>query len=266
MNALSKTAMSPQAEADSVRAPTEPKKDRVVAALSSDGSALKKYQTFFVGETGLGKLFRYEMTMLFAAGVRGALGYLLRRKLFPGLMAGAGSGLNFGRDIVLRCPGRMRLGDNVTIDDGCALDARGASGAEDFTIGSNTLIARSTELVVKQGFIRIGSNCSIGSYCSFSAVSGIEIGDDVMIAGKAYIGGGRYKMALDGRPMMHQGLETRGPVVIGNDVWIGAGSTIMDGVRIGAGAVIGAGSLVRDDVPANAIISGNPQRIVMFRQ
>jgi acetyltransferase-like isoleucine patch superfamily enzyme len=243
----------------------EPKKDRVVEALSAEGSALEKYRTFFVGEPGWGKLLRYELTILLASGTRGALGYLLRKKLYPKLFGRSGSGMNFGRSIALRCPGRMTLGDNVTIDDGCALDVRGASDPGDFAIGAGTLVARSTELVVKQGFIRIGRNCSIGSNCTFSAVSGIAIGDDVMIAGQTYIGGGRYKMALDGRPMLQQGLETKGPVTIGNDVWIGAGSLILDGVTIGDGAVIGAGTLVRADVPPNAIVVGSPQRLIRYR-
>nr|WP_247738906.1 acyltransferase [Shimia sp. R9_2] len=159
----------------------------------------------------------------------------------------------------------MSLGESVTIDDGCALDARGAASADDFSIGPRTLIARDTVLLVKNNHLRIGADCSIGSQCNLSGVSGIEIGDHCIIAGQCYFGGGRYKMALGEGPMVTQGLETKGPVVLGNDVWVGAHVSILDGVRIGNGAVIAAGSVVTSDVDDNAIVAGVPARVIRLR-
>lgn len=57
----------------------------------------------------------------------------------------------------------------------------------------------------------------------------------------------------------------KGDIKIGNDVWVGAKSTIMSGVTIGDGAVIGAGSTITKDVPPFAIVVGNPGRIVKYR-
>ena len=253
-------------KSDLHEAAAPPAKDRVIDALSSEGSALQKYQTFFVGRTGLRALLRYEIAMLLAAQRAGALGYLLRKKLYPGLFGRAGRGLNFGRGLSLRCPSKMHIGDNVAIDDDCALDARGAKGTDDFVIGDNTLIARRTELVVKQGYLRIGVHCSIGSQSTLSAVSGIEIGDHAIIAGQCYFGGGRYKNTLGAGPMVAQGLETKGPVVLGKDVWIGAGVRVIDGVSIGSGAIIGAGAVVTSDIPPNAIAVGIPARVIAERR
>ena len=59
--------------------------------------------------------------------------------------------------------------------------------------------------------------------------------------------------------------NTKGDVNIGNDVWIGNGATIMSGVTIGNGAVIGANAVVTKDVPAYAIVAGNPARIIKYR-
>jgi acetyltransferase-like isoleucine patch superfamily enzyme len=60
-------------------------------------------------------------------------------------------------------------------------------------------------------------------------------------------------------------LDERKPVVIGNDVFIGAHVTVLDGVTIGDGAVIGAGAVVREDVPPYAVAAGVPARIVKYR-
>ena len=59
--------------------------------------------------------------------------------------------------------------------------------------------------------------------------------------------------------------ECKGNITIGNDVWIGAKSTIMSGVKIGDGAVIGSGSVVAKDVPPYAIVVGNPAKIIKYR-
>ncbi|ACL58182.1 CatB-related O-acetyltransferase [Methylobacterium nodulans] len=59
--------------------------------------------------------------------------------------------------------------------------------------------------------------------------------------------------------------DTRGDVLIGHDVWLGASSTILSGARIGSGAVVGASSLVRGQVPPYAIVAGNPAKVVRYR-
>ena len=65
---------------------------------------------------------------------------------------------------------------------------------------------------------------------------------------------------------MNMGHPTcKGDIHVGNDVWIGATSTIMSGITIGDGAIIGAGSTVTKDVPPFAIVAGNPGRIVKYR-
>jgi acetyltransferase-like isoleucine patch superfamily enzyme len=58
---------------------------------------------------------------------------------------------------------------------------------------------------------------------------------------------------------------SKGDVVIGNDVWIGRGATILSGVHLGDGAVVGAGSLVATSVPPYAIAAGNPARVIKHR-
>jgi virginiamycin A acetyltransferase len=60
-------------------------------------------------------------------------------------------------------------------------------------------------------------------------------------------------------------ISSKGPIAIGNDVWIGAKAIILSGISIGDGAIVAAGSVVTKDVPAYAIVGGNPARIIKYR-
>ncbi len=60
-------------------------------------------------------------------------------------------------------------------------------------------------------------------------------------------------------------IESKGPIHIGHDVWIGTDSLVMSGINVGTGAVIGAGAVVTKDVPPYAIVAGNPARVIRYR-
>jgi acetyltransferase-like isoleucine patch superfamily enzyme len=58
---------------------------------------------------------------------------------------------------------------------------------------------------------------------------------------------------------------SKGPIIIGNDVWIATGSTVLSGVTIGNGAVVAANSVVTSDVPPYAVVGGSPAKILKYR-
>jgi len=93
----------------------------------------------------------------------------------------------------------------------------------------------------------------------------VHIGDDVMVSANVVIAGGNHGIARVPTPMFYQPCTSRG-IVIGSDVWIGAGAVVLDGVRVGDGAVIGAGAVVTHDVEPYAIVAGNPARLLRYWQ
>ncbi len=115
-----------------------------------------------------------------------------------------------------------------------------------------------------RGFeIEIGDFSGIGTNCQ--SPDNIKIGAHVMMGPDVLILGKNHQFERVDIPMMFQGDKEAPPVVIQNDVWIGARSIILPGVVIGAGAVIGAGSVVTKNVPPFAVCAGNPARVIKYR-
>jgi|SRR5690606_1399910 len=116
--------------------------------------------------------------------------------------------------------------------------------------------------IIGDSKIVIGSDFYINSDCHLYGE--ITIGENVMIGPKTIIWGRDHGMALD-MPMNKQ-KHNSSPILIGDDVWIGARVTILKGVKIGNGVVVGAGSLVTKDIPDFAVVIGNPAKIIKFRK
>ena len=113
--------------------------------------------------------------------------------------------------------------------------------------------------------IKIGDECIIGQNCHISAINRIIIGDHLLTGRWVTITdhshGETDVETLKGNPIMRP-LISKGPVVVGDNVWIGDKATILPGVTIGDGAVIGANAVVTKDVPAYSVVGGNPARII----
>ena len=114
------------------------------------------------------------------------------------------------------------------------------------------------------GTVFIGEN----SYISCNSIIGcneqIHIGSNVMIAENTSIRDTDHVFENLKVPMIQQGVVTN-PVIIKDDVWIGAGVNVLKGVVIGEGAIIAAGAVVTADIPAYAIAGGIPARVIRYR-
>ena len=90
-------------------------------------SSADKYRELVIGQPGWWPLIRFELVMLLASTVPGALGLLLRSKLYPLVLGRVGRNVVFGQHVTLRHPHKIHIGDNVVIDDQCCLDAKGTA-------------------------------------------------------------------------------------------------------------------------------------------
>lgn len=122
------------------------------------------------------------------------------------------------------------------------------------SIGFGSRINKNTELGENSG---IGRNCEI--------MSGVTIGDNVMIGPDVYMCTETHNFSDTSVPMCTQGFKDRKPIIIEDDVWIGARVIILPGVTVGTGAVIGAGAVVSRSVPPYSVAVGNPAKPIKSR-
>ena len=123
-------------------------------------------------------------------------------------------------------------------------------------------------VVIKTGFngsITIKPNVSIYYSTLIDSQSRLEIGENTLISPFCYICNYDHKFENTDKPIKEQGYNPK-PVIIGSDVWVGARTVILKGVRIGKGAVIGGGSVVTKDIPPYSVAVGNPARVVKKRR
>ncbi|WP_245892931.1 acyltransferase [Devosia naphthalenivorans] len=113
-----------------------------------------------------------------------------------------------------------------------------------------------------RGDVEFGAHCTVNPYAMISGK--VRCGDGVRIASHVSIVGFNHGFDDPSVPIHTQKHESRG-IIIGDDVWIGANAVVLDGVRVGRGAVIAAGAVVSKDVPPLAIVGGVPAKVVRFR-
>jgi acetyltransferase-like isoleucine patch superfamily enzyme len=142
-------------------------------------------------------------------------------------------------------PERIRVGRDVTVHPGAFFSVLGEHEGKRYdaslTIGDR---------------VRIGFGLVVG--CAGS----VEIGDDVLIADRVFIGDTYHEYRDVTRPVAHQGPVDPDPVSIGAGAFLGIGCAVLRGVTIGQGAYVGANAVVTRDVPAHTVVAGNPARPV----
>jgi acetyltransferase-like isoleucine patch superfamily enzyme len=236
------------------------------ATMTTAGtSSLRKYQAIAVGTESFWDLVKYELIIAFVAPVPGALGFFLRKNLYRYFLGAVGRDVVIGKGVTIRHSKKIRLGDGVMIDDYAVLDAKGEAN-QGIAVGNNVLIGRNTVLSCKDGDLSICDNANIAMNCLIQSGKNVRIGKNVLMAAYVYIvGGGGHRSSRTDVPIIQQGQTIR-DVVIDDNAWVGAGVTIMDGIRVGRDAIIGAGAVVTQDIPEFAVAAGVPARVLHDRR
>jgi serine acetyltransferase len=137
-------------------------------------------------------------------------------------------------------------------------------------IGADTLIG--VHVTLSAGFVpdldlgpdpivRIGDRCSIGRGSHIVGHQSIEIGDDVYTGPYVYITDQNHAYTDPAMPVGRQ-WPVNDPVVIGSGCWLGTGSIILPGTRLGRNVVVAGGAVVRGDIPDHSVVAGVPAKIV----
>lgn len=227
-------------------------------------SSADKYRELVIGQPGWWPLIRFELVMLLASTVPGALGLLLRSKLYPLVLGRVGRNVVFGQHVTLRHPHKIQIGDNVVIDDQCCLDAKGTDN-RGIAIGNGVFIGRNTILSCKNGDIVIGDYANIGFNCEIFSASRVTVGKSILMAAYTYLVGGDHLYDRIDIPVLEQGRTARG-IEVGDGVWLGTHVVVTDGSTIGRDAIIGAGAVVVGAVPDYAIATGIPAKVQRDRR
>jgi acetyltransferase-like isoleucine patch superfamily enzyme len=112
------------------------------------------------------------------------------------------------------------------------------------------------------GRISIGGGSLINLNVMIAAVDAVTIGEHCMVANGCVITDGNHRFDDPEKPVPWQGFTSKGPVSIGDNVWLGANVVVTSGVTIGRRCVIGANSVVTTDIPQFSIAAGAPARVL----
>ncbi|HXP55719.1 MAG TPA: acyltransferase [Streptosporangiaceae bacterium] len=153
---------------------------------------------------------------------------------------------------------RLYLGFGLTSFTGSRCFVRLGPGARLSVDGTVQLVQATRIYVAHDAHLEIGGGCYLNDSATVICTGHIRIGHRCAVSlNTTILDGNIHELVLGGAPR-----PRTQSVIVGDDVWIGLGATIMPGVKVGDQAVIGAGSVVTADVPSHTVVAGNPARVI----
>lgn len=169
-----------------------------------------------------------------------------------------------GSRITLLNKKNIFLGKNATINRRVIIDGY---CKEKLIIGISTKIGSYSEISCTSHFskygkgFKIGSNSGVGKFAFFGASGGIGIGNDVIMGEYVSFHSENHNFSDPNKLIREQGVSSKG-ILLGNNIWVGAKVTFLDGAKIGDNSVVAAGALVTGQFPNNVVIGGIPAKII----
>lgn len=184
--------------------------------------------------------------------IRGIL--FLRRKVF------------LGKNCTIINKKNIFFGKSVTIEKYTSIDGYASQRVEfgdNSRIGAYSLITCTSHMSFFGKGIKIGSNSAIGQFSEFGSAGGIEIGNDVIMGSYISFHSENHNFNESSKLIREQGVTHSG-IKLGNNIWVGAKVTFLDGSVVGNNCVIAAGAVVTGVFPDNVVIGGVPAKIIKY--
>src|SRR6185437_8164337 len=114
--------------------------------------------------------------------------------------------------------------------------------------------------------IVIGREVQVGRNFFISCTNLVEIGNNVTISERVFIGDNNHSFAHPDMPIMQQPNKVGTPIFVGRGSWIGAGASLLGGTRLGKNNVVGTLSVVKDEFPDHAVIGPEPAKLLFVKR
>jgi acetyltransferase-like isoleucine patch superfamily enzyme len=161
----------------------------------------------------------------------------------------------------IKFPRFVRLGHRCILRTGVIIDA---PGPNPLVLGDDVQLNRGVYLGAFGDHFEVGPRTQFNRNALVDGRGSVRIGSDVMVGPGAQIISYTHKFDRLDVPIWSQGMEGR-EIVIGDDVWIGAGAIVLAGVQVGRGSIVGAGAVVTRSCPPLSILAGVPARVIGTR-
>lgn len=195
------------------------------------------------------------------------IGMLLRGFFRKIVLKKVGKKFFVGKHVKFKCGKRISFGHSATINDYCFINGLSKGGivvGDNFSLGRSSIIDCTGVISELGESLKIGNNVGISPHFTLFVRGSVSIGDDVIVGPNVTIIAENHRFDDLNVPIRIQGAKRTG-INIGNNVWIGASATILDGVTIGNGSIIAAGAVVTKDVEPFSIVGGVPAKLIKQR-
>ena len=158
----------------------------------------------------------------------------------------------------------ISFGKSVTIEKNCFIDGFSSEKiiiGDCVKIGAFSTLSSTSHLSKYGKGLKIGNHSAIGQFAEFGAAGGIEIGNDVIMGSYVSFHSENHNFNDTTRLIREQWVTSKG-IIIGNNVWVGAKATFLDGCIVGNNSIVAAGAVVNGVYPDNSIIAGVPAKVL----
>lgn len=228
----------------------------------SPSHKIGRYVERVTGGGSLGRFLWQGTVLTLLSSFPTVAGSVLRGRAYRSVLGAVGPGCFIEQGVRWLVPRRIYLGRRVFVGQNCFLDAHGPEGR--IELQDDVWLSQGSYLVTGSSEVVIGPMTYIGHRCLIYGHAGVQVGRDVLLANDVQLICGNHTFARRDVPIRAQPPAGK-PIVIEDDVWLGASTIILGGVTVGHGSVVGAGSVVTRSLPPYSIAHGVPAQIVGVR-